>query len=237
MTTPILQTEICNIALTHLNIGKEIKNYTTDMTQEAQAMRRVYPLALRRTLRDFNWPWARRLVTLTIVTDFTQLILPANAAQPEWNFSYRYPADCEKARRIPSGIRNDNQQSRVPFKIYNDASGALVFTDMGSAQLEYTALLATPEQFMPSDFIESFSYLLAALAGPRLTGGDPFKVVPAVRQNYMLSIAAAKANAVSEEQPEEAPDSELIRVRDGRTPQTGPGHEIWNAGVPGFFIE
>jgi hypothetical protein len=234
---PFAQTEICNMALSHLNVAKEIKNFTTDATMEAQAVRRMYLLGLRRSLRDFPWPWATKLAQLALVTDFTATQVPANANQPEYSYAYRYPQDCEKARRIPSGVRNDDQNSRVPFKIYADAQGGLIFTDMQNAQLEYTALLQNPEQYMPSDFVEAFSYLLAALIAPRLTGGDPFKVGAAARQNYMVTVMAAKANAVNEQVYDPMPDSEMIRVRDGRSPQFGPGHEIWSAGVPGFFIE
>ena len=61
------KTEIANLALSHLGVGKEIGNLDTEKTEEAVAMRRFYESARDATLRDFPWPFATRMVALALV--------------------------------------------------------------------------------------------------------------------------------------------------------------------------
>lgn len=196
-------TEIANLSLSHLGIGKEIGNLDTERSEEAAACRRFYDTARDATLRDFPWPRFTKFVTLALVeTNPTD----------EWVFSYRYPSDCLELRRVLSGIRNDSRQSRVPYKIGQDVTGHLIYTDQADAQVEYTALISTVERY-PSDFVLAFSFRLASLVAPRLTGGDPFKVGQRALELYMFEISKARATAVNEEQAEEDVDSEFVRVR------------------------
>src|SRR5688572_11149621 len=108
------ETEIANLALSHLGVGKEIANLETERSQEAVACRRFYDTARDATLRDFSWPFATKIAVLGLIE-----------ADPndEWDYSYRYPSDCLQLRRILSGVRNDTRDSRVPFKLAHDDSG------------------------------------------------------------------------------------------------------------------
>ena len=198
------ETEICNLAISHLGIGKEIANLETERSNEAAACRRFFETARDVTLRDFNWPFATKINELGLVE-----------ADPndEWSFSYRYPTDCLKLRRILSGIRNDTRQSRVPYRVARDAAGLLIFTDTADAQVEYTIQEQTVSSF-PPDFVMAFSFLLASYVAPRLTAGDPFKMGTRAIELYQVEISKAMAAAINEEQDEEYPDSEFIRVRD-----------------------
>ena len=89
------KTEIGNLALSHIGIGKEVANIETEQSAEASALRRVYDTALRKTLRDFNWPFARVIADLGLIEE---------DPTDEWDFSYRVPSDCVSFRRIPSGV-------------------------------------------------------------------------------------------------------------------------------------
>lgn len=195
---------IVNEALSHLGISKEIANLDTEASQEAATARRFYDVALKGTLRAFNWPFATRFATLALVeSDPTE----------EWNYSYRYPTDCLKVRRILSGTRNDTRQSRVPYIIASDSQGKLIFTDEENAQIEYT-LLAEDPQFYPDDFELAFSYYLAHLMAARVTGGDQFKLGDKAARLFLLEISRAQSAAANEQQDEEIPDSEFIRERE-----------------------
>lgn len=108
------KTEIVNIALAHLGVGSEISNLDTDQSTEANAMRRFYESAKDEVLRDLNWPFT---------TVFASLALVEEDPTDEWSYSYRYPSDALKIRRVLSGLRNDTRQSRVPYKLGQDASG------------------------------------------------------------------------------------------------------------------
>ena len=196
-------TEICNLALSHLNIGKEIAALSTEQSQEASACRRFYEHALDAALRDFAWPFATTIAAVGLIE--------ANP-NDEWAYSYRYPTDCVKIRRVLSGLRDDNRQTRSQYKIARDSSGLLFYSDQENAVIEYTAREDDPEKY-PSDFVLAFSFRLAAYIAPRLTKGDPFKLGANALQMYRLEMSAAQANAVNEEQKAEEPDAEIIRVR------------------------
>ena len=196
-------TEICNMALSHLGHGKEINNVDTETSSEASACRRFYEIARLTTLRDFPWPFATKIEELSLVEE------DPNA---EWGFSYRYPPDCLKFRRILSGTRNDTRQTRVPFKIAQDDTGILIFSDTDEADAEFTKDMNDPTVY-PSDFVLALSFKLASLIAPRLTAGDPAKLGDRTLQLYMHAIGQARVTAANEEQHEEDPESEFIRAR------------------------
>lgn len=198
------KTEICNLALAHLGVGKEIANVETERSQEATACRRFYDTARDATLRDFNWPFASRIVSGELIEE---------EPNDEWNYSYRVPVSALRIRRIISGTRNDTRQARVPYKIAQDAEGQLYYTDQESAEIEITYREDNPAMF-PPDFVLALSFRIAMYVASIVTGGDPFKLGDKARQMYAAEISRAAATSVNEEQADEEPDSEFIRVRE-----------------------
>jgi len=201
------KTEIANIALSHLGVGKEIANLETENSQEANAMRRFYDISREQVLRDFNWPFATKEIALGLVE---------SNPTTEWTYSYRYPSDSLKLRRIFSGIRNDTRQSRVPFKIVRDTVGRLIYTDAVDAFMEYTYAEVDASRFTP-DFVQALACRMASYAAPRLTSGDPFKLGERAYKLYVYEITKAQATAANETQDEEKPDAEWTSARDGGT--------------------
>lgn len=197
-------TQIANLALNHLGIGKEIQNLTTDTSDEATACRRFYEIARDILFRDFNWPFATKIVALDLIEE---------DPNEEWAYSYRYPTDCLRTIKILSGTRNDSHQNRVPYKISNDTSGLVIYTDTESAELEYVMRITNPDLFT-QDFTMALSFKLANLISPRVTAGDPFKLGDRAMQQYILTASRAMANAVNEEQPDQIVESEFIRARE-----------------------
>lgn len=198
-------TEISNLAISHIGIGKEIQNLATEQSQEATACRRYYEVARKACLRDFDWPFASKIATLALI---------AENPNTEWRYSYRYPSDAIRIRRILSGVRNDTRQSRVPYKISNDSLGKILFCDEPTASLEYTSDISDPS-FYPEDFIIALSFRLAFYITPRLSGGDPFNAQQKMAALYDAEISKAHASALNEEQADEEPRSEFERTRDG----------------------
>jgi hypothetical protein len=192
------------MALSHLGIDGEIANVLTEKSPEANACRRFYSNSLAVVLGEFPWPFATRFATLELVEE---------DPTDEWAYSYRYPSGCLYIHRILSGIREDYQGSRVEFRISSDATGLLILTDQEDAQVEYGADI-TDTALFPADFNEALSYRIAASIAPRLTGGDPFKLGDKAMQMYRMTMAAAKAGSVNEEQLAVPVDSEFVRVRD-----------------------
>jgi hypothetical protein len=197
-------TEIANMAISHLGTGKEISNLDTEKSEEASSCRRFFTNARDAVLKDCPWPFATEIATLGLIKE---------NPNTEWDFSYRYPSDCLYVRKIQSGIRTDHRQSRVPYRVGQDASGLLIFTDEANAVLEYTKREEDSERF-PSDFVLALSLKLAYHIAPRLSKGDPFKVKQELQKEYLQSIYMAKASALNEEQPDEEPESQFIRFRE-----------------------
>lgn len=198
------RTEICNLALSHLGEGKEIANFSTERSQQAESCRRYFDIALQCVLRDFSWPFASKIECLSLIQ-----------AHPntEWGYAYRYPTDCLDVRRILSGQRNESRASRVAYKISQDESGLVIFTDSAKAWLEYTVRAEDSTRY-PPDFIMALSFRLAAYIAPRVTGGDAFKMGDRAMQMYGWELSKAMAGAANEEQADLEIDSEFIRIRE-----------------------
>jgi hypothetical protein len=196
-------TEIANMALGHLGQGVRIANLTTARTAEANLFRQLYDTIRRATLRDFPWGFAHKIAALGLIeTDPNE----------EWLYSYRQPSDCLRDRKIQSGIRNDNRQSRVSYKTGRDATGALIYTDREDAILEYTIDITEVELY-PDDFVLALSLRLAMYAAPQICGEDPFKMGQRAGQMYKFEIDRAMNTSLNEQQEDQEPESELIRAR------------------------
>lgn len=198
------KTEIANLAIAHLGMGKQIANIDTEQSNEANVMRLFFDTARDAVLEDFDWPFARRYIQLQLVDE---------APNSEWGYSYRYPSTAMAIRKIFSGVRNDNRQSRVSYHIGSDNVGRLIFTDQRQAQAIYTRQI-TDIGVYSAAFIMALSFRLAYYIAPQLTSGDPFKMQDKVYQLYEIELSRARANAVNEEQIDEDPQSEFIRSRE-----------------------
>lgn len=206
-------TGICNMALAHIGVGKPIGNLETDASREAQACRVFFETARDEVLRDFSWPFCTRIVTLGLVEE---------TPDEEWAYTYAWPSDAVGFRRIPSGIRNDNRQTRVPYRIiHHETYGKVIRTDMQDAKGEYTFRNEGVEDY-PPDFKILVSYKLAGYIVPLLSAGDPFKIGDSMVVKYQIKRAETMAAARNEEQPDQIPEAESIRAREGESfPQTG----------------
>lgn len=198
------KTEICNLAISHLGVGSRIANVETERSAEAAICRTFFEITRDITLRDFDWIFSRKTVTLGLIE---------SDPNDEWGYSYRYPSDCINARRIPSGIRNDNRQSRIPYEIAQDDDGQLIYTDKAEAQLVYTKKETNTERY-PADFVMMQSLLLAAYIAPAVTGADPFKLGDRALKLYTYHKSVAEAASGNEGQAEEPPEAESIRARE-----------------------
>ena len=96
------KTEIANMAISHLGIGKEIANLGIEKSEEAKACRRFYETAKTGVLVDLDWSFATKFVVLNLITAAPSL---------EWAYSYKYPVDCINMRRILSGTRRDTREN------------------------------------------------------------------------------------------------------------------------------
>lgn len=198
------KTEILNLALGHIGVGKQVADFDTEKTEEALAGRRFFDIVRDEALGDKPWPFLTKSIAAALVEE---------EPTTEWGYSYRYPSDCKHMRRIFSGIRNDDRQTRAPYRIVRDDSGLLIYTDEVDAFIEYT-VSGTDLQFWPQDVTMAISLLLAHYLAPELTTGDPFKLGERAFRLYVVRIESAADKAFNEQQDEETPESEFISGRD-----------------------
>ncbi len=200
--------EIANKALLNIGTSKRIGLFT-EKSKEADVCALFYPQCVKQVLSDFPWPFA---------TKFLALALVSNNPTIEWLYSYRYPSDCLTLRRVLNGLTtSDTSATRVPMKEAQDASGGLIYTNMQSAQVEYTALITDPARF-PATFEEALGYRLAYKIAPSLTNGDPYKMAESCKAEYLRVISEAREEAANEEYFPQFPDSEMIAAREGLIP-------------------
>jgi hypothetical protein len=199
----ITKTQICNFAIGHLGIGKTIADIETERSAEANACRTFYEVCLDIVLAELNWPFAKKFAALALVDT-----LPTS----EWAYSYQYPSDCVKLRKIYSGQRMDSHDTRVPYDLLEATTGKYILTDLPEAEAEYTTRSANVNYFS-AEFAMAFSRLLASYIAPSITSGDNFGIGQKQLQIYEIEMSKAKKNALNEIQKDLDPESEFIRAR------------------------
>ena len=194
--------QIANLAISHLGSGKQILSFD-EKSNEARACKQYYELIRDSTLRGFPWPFATKIEVLNLIEE---------NPSGEWRYSYQYPVDALYARRILSGFRQDNRESRIPFKIFNSATGKRLYTDKQDAELEYTLRIDSASQF-ESDFVMAFSLRLGFYIAPQIVGSNAPKVRASLAELYKIEIGNAMSFAANEEALDLDIDSVFMRIR------------------------
>ena len=195
--------DIANRALAHLGAHGSISDIESDTSEAAITMLMFYEQALKVVYRSMGWGFPTKMADLALVEE---------EPNDEWLYSYRYPSDCLFLKRVCSGVRQDTNDTLVPYKISHDATGKVIWTDDAEAQVEYVAYLSTTTMF-PDDFAEAVEWYLAFLAAPKLTNGDTAGMGMRAFQMFKLKIGEASARSRNEDQRDRPPESEFIRCR------------------------
>lgn len=196
-------TQICNMALSHLGVSKQIANFDQERSAEANACREFYETTRDEVLQSFPWPFASKIRALALIDE---------DPNDEWAYSYQYPSDALNINRILSGCRNDTKDSEIKFRVMGDNDGKVLYTDKADAEAEYTVRITDTNRF-DAEFVTCLAFLLAAYIAPRLTGGDPFNKGQRALQMYGMKIPRAQARAENENKKDREPESEFINAR------------------------
>lgn len=212
-------TQLCNLALSHLGISKQLVNLGTDVSAEASQCRLHYGGAVAQALRVYPWSFATRYASLALVAGTSAV--PVNN---DWQYAYRAPVNMKMARRIAvvgSGRKFD--AAPITFRKGTDATGDLIYSNMqndqrvdvdGSIiasgvgvplQLEYTIRLDCPALVGDDLFRDMVSYSLAVKIGTSLSRDEAQVKFCAGMFDYCLREArATDANEQQTEKPGEA---------------------------------
>jgi hypothetical protein len=177
---------ICNLALQRIGITQAIASLDA-RSEEGRACSRVYELMRDAALYDFPWPFARREVALGLVEE---------APTVAWGYSYRYPVDCLRLRRLVDG--GDEDTPGPPYDLGADDTGTLILTDQGEASAIYTAKLTDPARFSPA-FADALAWRIASEIAMPLAETQAMK--QRADDGYVLALSKAQASAMNEVQP------------------------------------
>lgn len=200
-------TEMCNMATSHLAISTNIGSLDTSLGPNAEACRRFFDVAMETFQRDFPYAMVTKRETLGLVKE--------NPSE-EYQYEYTYPSTCQYIVQIVTNQSTDHRQSEIPFKIMRGESGRVIWTNEKDAELEFQFIENDFSRF-PLDFALGFSFLLAGLIAPRVTGGDPFGLGAKAEAKFEKFESKARANSLNEQQEDLPPDSEFIRSQFGDT--------------------
>lgn len=180
--------KLVNLALTRL--GAATVERLDEPSEQARVVNRVYDAVRQDLLRQYDWGFARRSVSLAEV----------QSDSGEYRFAYRVPADCLTVRRLRDEnfifLPRDNR-----FKIVGDERGRLILTDVAAARLEYTADVQD-EGLFDAEFSQAMSWKLAADVAMALTGRpDLVQLMQSGFERYMLEAQWNDANEDNVEDP------------------------------------
>lgn len=190
--------DICNFALLHIGAGAPIASLSEHST-EAKTCARIFDIARDSVLRDHDWNFATKHITLAqIETD-----------SEEWAYRFAYPNDCLKARRIISGQK---RASSHKFKVATDTDtqNRTILCDVNPAILEYTVRAQNSESYDPL-FVEALSLRIASFIAFSLTGKTRLR--NDALNLYQEIIASARLADAQEGKAEDPVDPEWLSAR------------------------
>ena len=193
------EVSICNMALSRIGISTPIAALN-ESSVEAQLCNQWYAVARDATIYDFDWPFCSKRATLGLVEE---------DPNDDWDYSYRVPADCLRARRLVDGtaiVGDDGPE----FEISGDDSGGLLLTDEAEAILLYSRSVNNPA-FFPPAFTMALAWCLAVEIAPALSRKE--SVLNTCWQAYGLAIAGAAAAVANESRGRKPGDAASISAR------------------------
>lgn len=176
---------IVNAALDRVGYKKRIGSLYDGSEASVKALD-IYGQARDEMLRSFDWGFAERDVTLTLlktapVGGYTPLA-PWTTANPipPWTYEYTYPGDCLKVRSLRYvGLIPEYDPQAIEFRIANDNSYTparrVILTNLAQATLVYTSQITDPLTW-DVGFTEFFITALGQRLAPALADMDVAKL-------------------------------------------------------------
>jgi len=185
--------DLANNALTRLGYKLRVGSLL-DGSNQSQVILQVYGQTRDDLLRNWDYDFAKRTVTLTLLKSAP----PGGYFPPNtWNpatmppvgflYEYAYPSDCLKIRNVvptPSFIVNMNPE-QYPWTEFNDSGYTpprrTIITNIPNAIASYTGRVTDPATWDVA-FSDAFAAALARRIGPSLVSLDSAKAEAADEQ-------------------------------------------------------
>ena len=171
--------DIGNMALSKLGTRSTITNLTENST-EARQIAIWYAIVRDDLLRIGDWNFAR----------VYQALAASGTPPARWAYSYAYPSDCLKFRRIDAQISVQAIDPAVTFEIATDGTNRMIFTNYAQAIGVYTQRVIDPNRMDP-EFIVALSTCLAAAIALPITQKESIANARIVEARGVVERAAA----------------------------------------------
>jgi len=183
--------QIYNLALSALQLSKEVSDVTTDQSNEVRVLNTNWNVAFESTLQDMDLDSTASIVTLELIAN-----LSTDDSYP-WGYVYKYPSECIYFRRIVSGVKLDDYATHIPKStgMYGDQKG--IFTDESSAEAEIISKNVSLTTLSGMGAL-AIAYKLAYLSAPLITG----KGSKNLRSEIMGLYVDAKSEAIETDKNE-----------------------------------
>lgn len=199
--------EIGNMALGHLGAKTTVQHIfpTPEESVEAGTLHLYWGPALQAVLAAHDWGFARTTRELALL----------GSPPSDWFFSYARPSDCVAPREIvkPNAASTARDPEPIGFSESYDADlkQHVILTNQEHAILRYTALVENTEIWDDS-FVFAFSWKLAWLCSPKITGGKLDRS-RAAAEGYEYAINAAMTANRNQSKPHPRPLPRVVRAR------------------------
>lgn len=176
------EVEICNRALSRIGIDQYIEALDDPKSDAVNCNLHYHPCR-REVLQDYDWPFARKMQTLALVSDTV----------PGWAYAYRYPTDCLTVLKVALQETDDS----VPYIIMGDEddNSRLIVTDLQLACCVYTYDVKDVNQ-MPEAFRSALSWRLAAELALAMRADA--QRASFAQDQYLAAVSRAGAHAFNE---------------------------------------
>lgn len=196
--------DVINAALVEVG-GQRPIAWIYEGSPPARAALKIYGQTRDALLRARAWPFARRVLPLTllkgpppaggytIAQPWTKTYPP-----PGWLYEYAYPADCLLLGAVlpGPGMMFDLDPQPVPFRVDNDSANSppskVILTNAANAVAVYTGQITDPATWEPG-FAEALIKALAAKLSKDLLQGQ--MAVAMEKQNIMEAGAVMTADS------------------------------------------
>lgn len=196
------QVDIYNMALLRIGNGKTIAS-TSEGSNEANLCNIFYEQCRDYLLRAFPWNFSTKRAVLAV----------SSATPPtNWTYAYSLPSDYLNIRRIiTSGLRSMRSDLKPPFQISTSGSQRILYCDIQTVEIEYTARITDTTLFDPA-FVSALAYRLALeIAMPLTVKGE---IIQSLERAYMQSVREAAALSMNESQDDPEPDGSFLASRE-----------------------
>jgi len=197
--------KIFNLALSALNLTREISDAEGDNSNEARVLRLNYDIAFAATMEDLD---------LDGISSQKDLELIEEDPNELWGYSYKYPTDCVYLRRIQSCAVTDDRSTFIKRRVAVIDGQKVILTNEYMAIAEYISS-DIPLSALSSNAGLCVAYRLAMLAAPLITGKSANTLKKDIKVQYDLFAGDAKEHDHLENQNFEEPEvmSEFVRER------------------------